>query len=169
QAAIFESFTQVDGTTTRKHGGTGLGLTISRRLVDLMGGRMSLESVPGTGSTFGVEIAFEKAGPATLPVPASAERLKGLRVLVVDDNATNRMIVCATLQAWGCRPIEVASGAAALAALEERLGDEPFDLAVLDMHMPGMDGAETAARIRADARFGLLPLVLLSSVGGMRE
>ena len=167
QAAIFDSFTQADGSTTRKHGGTGLGLTISRQLVALMGGEIHLESTPGVGSRFWFDLAFTPAAPASALPPAPVERLRGLRVLVVDDNATNRMIVRETLRAWGCQPAEAASGAEALAVLAA--APVPFALVILDMQMPGMDGGETAARIRADTRFAALPLVLLSSSAGLRD
>ena len=171
QAAIFDSFTQVDGSTTRKYGGTGLGLTICRQLVHLMGGEIGLESESGTGSTFWVELGFEPAAAAVAPLPAPVDRLRGLRILVVDDNATNRMIVRETLRAWGCRPEEAASGNAALAALDAAIAvaGDPFALVILDMQMPGMDGAETADRIRADGRFPDLPLVLLSSSASLRD
>jgi signal transduction histidine kinase/CheY-like chemotaxis protein len=164
QQAIFDSFTQVDGSTTRKYGGTGLGLTISRQLVNLMGGRISVESEPGKGSTFTVEISLAQECGATARPPASAQRLIGLKVLVVDDNATNRVIVHQTLAAWGCRTTEADSGPGALAALDAAASEDPFRLVVLDMHMPAMNGLETAMRIRADARFVQLPLILLSSV-----
>ena len=166
--AVFDSFTQVDGSTTRKHGGTGLGLTICRQLVELMGGQIRVESAVGAGSVFWFELPFEPALHAA-PSAAPIERLRGLRVLVVDDNATNRMIVRETLRAWGCRPEEADSGAAALAALGAAAATDPFGLVILDMQMPEMDGAETAERIRADGRFASLPLVLLSSIATMRD
>ncbi|MBX3026842.1 response regulator [bacterium] len=168
QAAIFESFTQVDGSTTRRYGGTGLGLTISRQLVELMGGEIGVESTPGVGSCFWFELGFEPAAAAVAPLAAPVEHLRGLRILIVDDNATNRTILRETLRAWGCRPEEAASGAAALAALDDAAGD-PFALVVLDMQMPEMDGAETARRIRADARVADLPLLLLSSTAALRD
>ena len=162
QAAIFESFTQADGSTTRRYGGTGLGLTICRQLAELMGGKIQVASEPGTGSTFWLELTLEKAPATTEPPPPSAT-LRGLRVLVVDDNATNRFILLRQLQSWGARPCEARSGAEALEMLHGADDDEPFQLVLLDMHMPDMDGTMTARAIKRDLRFAELPLVLLSS------
>src|SRR5205823_12146507 len=142
QAAIFESFTQADGSTTRRYGGTGLGLTICRQLAELMGGKIQVASEPGTGSTFWLELALEKA-PATAEPPPPSATLRGLRVLVVDDNATNRFILLRQLQSWGARPCEARSGAEALEMLHGADDDEPFQLVLLDMHMPDMDGTMT--------------------------
>jgi CheY-like chemotaxis protein len=166
-AAVFESFTQADGSTTRRHGGTGLGLTICRQLVEMMGGTIALESAPGVGSTFRIELTLEKqATAADEPVlPAS---LAGVRVLVVDDNATNRLILRQQLRSWGCRPEEAASGPEAIAALRAAQTTDPFGLALLDMQMPDMDGEALAAAIRADPALANVPLVLLSSIGGLR-
>jgi len=168
-AAIFESFTQADGSTTRRHGGTGLGLTICRQLIHLMGGRIGLDSEHGRGSTFWIELALPKTGGASHGL-AGAEHLRGLDVLVVDDNETNRLILDRTLRAWGCHTVEAASGPAALELLAERAANElPIGLAILDMQMPGMDGQQTARRIKADPRFASLPLILLSSVGALAD
>jgi signal transduction histidine kinase/CheY-like chemotaxis protein/HPt (histidine-containing phosphotransfer) domain-containing protein len=167
QQAVFESFTQADGSTTRRHGGTGLGLTICRQLIEVMGGRIGLESEPGRGSRFWIELDLPKQdSPAVtrrVPVP-----LAGARVLVVDDNATNRVILRQLLGSWGCRAVEAESGADGLAALVAAAGGDPFSLVLLDMQMPVMDGAETARRIRADERIAGVSLVLLSSMGSLR-
>jgi PAS domain S-box-containing protein len=162
-ATIFESFTQADGSTTRRYGGTGLGLAITRQLAELMGGRICMSSVPGRGSSFWLELPFGRGhDPVERRSPSS---LEGVRALVVDDNATNRRALVGQLAAWGMLPSDVASGAEALEALRSAAGDAPFDVALVDMQMPGMDGGQTAAAIKADPRISAVPLVLLSSVG----
>ena len=161
---IFQSFSQADSSTTRKYGGTGLGLAISRRLAELMGGRMWAESDgPGLGSTFRFTI---RAPIAELPptrnrtfVGAQPE-LTGRRLLVVDDNATNRRVLSLQAAKWGMQVRECESAAAALRGLG---AGEAYDLAILDMHMPEMDGVELAQRVRQ--RQPGLPLVLFSSLG----
>ncbi len=162
---IFDPFSQVDGSTTRKYGGTGLGLAICGRLVTMMGGRLGVDSEAGKGSRFHFTARFEaaKAPPAR---PAPPERLRGLSVLVVDDNATNRLILEETLSGWDMRPTAVAGGDEALAALEgaARAG-RPFGLVLLDAQMPGMDGFGLAACIQQRPELVGATLMMLSSGG----
>ncbi len=164
QAKLFSSFTQVDASTTRKFGGTGLGLAISKRLAEMMGGRMWLESEEGKGSTFFFTLRVEALPTVARPfVSASQARLRGQRLLVVDDNATNRRILLALAAKWGLTAREVDGP---LAALEMLKSGERFDLAILDGHMPYMDGIMLAKEIRRLPQGDKLPLLLLSSIGG---
>jgi signal transduction histidine kinase/DNA-binding response OmpR family regulator len=164
--AIFHPFEQADTSTTRKYGGTGLGLTISARLVELMGGQLRAESTLGQGSTFRFTVALPPAA-APPPRPVEPERVRGLAVLVVDDNATSRQILDRTLTSWGMRPTCVADGPRALEALEgaHRAG-APFGLVLLDARMPGMDGFTLAGRIKEHPEFGAALVMMLSSAGG---
>jgi PAS domain S-box-containing protein len=160
---LFQSFSQVDASTTRRYGGTGLGLAISRRLSELMGGRMWVESEVGEGSTFHFTIRAE-AAPVPTPVYLQGAQpdLRGKRVLIVDDNETNRRILMLQTQAWGMVPRETASPEEALGWV--RRGDA-LDVAILDMQMPEMDGLMLAAEIRKERDAGELPLVMLTSLG----
>lgn len=163
---IFEKFTQVDASTSRRYGGTGLGLAIARRLVELMGGEIGVESEEGQGSTFWFVVTLPRQTRHEERQPALPVDLRGLHVLVVDDNATNREILCAQLAAWGMAPVTAASGAAALQLLEQAAADQTLPrLAILDMQMPEMDGAMLGAALRQDARFATLPLLMMSSMG----
>jgi PAS domain S-box-containing protein len=160
---LFRSFSQVDASTTRRYGGTGLGLAISKRLAEMMGGNMWVESQPGQGSTFHFTILAEVAGDLPRPHPAAdPSRLAGKRLLIVDDNATNRQILCHQALAWGMVPRDTARPTEALQWV--RAGD-PFDLAILDMQMPDIDGLTLAAEIRHYRDPAALPLVMLTSLG----
>jgi CheY-like chemotaxis protein len=162
---LFQAFSQVDSSTTRNYGGTGLGLAISRRLVEIMQGKMWVESQENHGSTFYFTITA-KAAPAKHHAPKAESpqvaQLQGKRLLIVEDNKTHRQILNLQTQAWGMIPVVTSSGAEALRFLERQ---EPFDLAVLDMQMPEMDGLELATRIRQIAIYRKLPLIVLSSLG----
>ncbi len=160
---LFQSFSQVDASTTRKFGGTGLGLVISKRLAELMGGRMWVESEPGVGSTFHFTIVAELcASKPRAWTTVSAAHLAGRRLLVVDDNATNRRILADVGASWGMQVTTLATGREALACLRD---GQLFDVGVLDMHMPEMDGLDLAREIRRLRDEGSMPLVLLSSLG----
>ncbi len=164
-ALLFERFTQADSSTTRRYGGTGLGLAISRQLVELMGGRIGVESVEGSGSEFWFTARFAKQEAPEYPaLPMTG--IRGARVLVVDDNATNREILVAQLGSWGVRTDEVPGAPEALGALARgRDAGDPFGIAILDMQMPGMDGSTLARAIKADASLAPTRLVLMTSVG----
>ncbi|GAA1156875.1 hypothetical protein GCM10009606_38590 [Nocardioides aquiterrae] len=164
RAYLFEPFSQADTSTTREYGGTGLGLAISRQLVEAMGGEMGVTSTVGQGSTFWATVPLQAAvDPASLP-PSTTEGLDGLRVLVVDDNHTNRVILHDQLAAWGMTVDTVDGGPAALAALLAAVRERrPYDLGVLDLCMPGMDGLELGRRIAASPELAGTPLVLLTS------
>ncbi len=164
--AIFDPFTQADNSTTRRYGGTGLGLTISRQLVDLMGGKIWVESEACAGSTFQFTARFGlSTAPARRPAAGTMD-LRGLPVLVVDDNATNRRILREVVGAWGMRPREADGGQTALAALREAAAlGEPFTLVLLDGHMPGMDGFGLAEEIRRLPQLAGVILLMLTSAG----
>jgi signal transduction histidine kinase/DNA-binding response OmpR family regulator/HPt (histidine-containing phosphotransfer) domain-containing protein len=162
-AGIFDSFTQVDASTTRRYGGTGLGLAISKRLVELMGGSIWAQSRPGEGSTFNFTILADAAPELDLPYRHTAQpTLSGKRVLVVDDNATNREILIRQTASWHMSSVATESPRQALEWVRE---GERFDLAILDVQMPDMDGVTLARRIHELRRAESLPIVLLSSLG----
>ena len=162
---LFESFSQVDASTARKYGGTGLGLAISKRLTELMGGTMSVESRVGHGSEFRFTVrapSAEGAVPPRRELRGAQPTLAGKRVLVVDDNETNRRILGAYLDSWGMRVSLTGSPREALGWVE---AGEAFDIGVLDMHMPEMDGLTLARAIRAHRPPAALPLLLFTSLG----
>jgi len=162
---LFEQFTQVDASTTRKYGGTGLGLAISKRLVGMMGGKIGVQSEEGKGSEFWFAVPFLKQ-PEQERGPARPADVRGQRILVVDDNATNREILQAQFKAWSARPEEAPDGETGLRLLREaaRAGD-PYRAAVLDMQMPGMDGETLGRAIKADAALADTRLVMMTSQG----
>ena len=165
QARLFTAFTQADGSTTRHFGGTGLGLAIVKQLVQLMGGDIGITSTPGQGSTFWFTAQFSCAAPRDNPLPTHNRFLSGLRVLVVDDHATNRFILNSQLTSWGAESVDVDTGAAALVLLTQAANERsPFGLAILDIHMPDMDGFMLAQAIKANPVICGITLVALSSV-----
>ena len=156
QTAIFEAFNQADGSMTRKYGGTGLGLTISSRLVELMGGKSGWRAQPEQGSRFHFTVAFAlQKSPARVVVPRDPMTLRDMRVLVVDDNATNRQILIKMLDSWHMNPTAVDSGAKAIVALREGQGlGRIFPLILLDAQMPEMDGFALAETIKRNPGLG---------------
>ncbi len=160
---LFKSFSQVDASTTRQYGGTGLGLAICARLVHLMKGEIWVESVTGKGSTFHFEIPTKSAiySPVTKQVLPPAD-IQGKRVVIVDDNATNRRILSLQIKSWGMLPFALARGHEVLECLDR---GEQFDLVILDVQMPEMDGYELAAKIRKRLTKNQLPLLALTSLG----
>ncbi len=161
---LFRSFSQVDASTTRQYGGTGLGLAISKRLVEMMGGRVWVESEVGVGTSFHFTIRAAAApAPMRVYLSESQPQLSGKRLLIVDDNETNRTILMLQSKSWGMQPRAASSGTEAL----ELLGKgKRFDIAILDMMMPEMDGLTLAAEIRKFRTAAEFPLVMLTSLGG---
>ncbi|MHC6219646.1 hybrid sensor histidine kinase/response regulator [Arthrobacter sp. MMS24-S77] len=161
---LFESFSQADASTTRRYGGTGLGLAISRRLTEVMGGEIGVDSSLGNGSTFWATLPLGVAGPAASPPSISPDQLTGLRVLVVDDNATNRLVLEGQLAGWRMKPEAVSTAQQGLdRCREEAAAGRPFDIAVLDMCMPSMNGLELAHKLSTDVALESTRIIMLTS------
>jgi PAS domain S-box-containing protein len=164
-ASLFDSFTQVDASTTREYGGSGLGLSIVQHLCQLMGGDVSVTSRPGYGSCFEFHIELQVSDQARQVMPSVD--ITGVPILIVDDNMTNREVLSAQLSQWGAKVTQAKDGPSALAAMEKQLqqaSDPIFKVAFLDMQMPGMDGAELGHRIRLDARWAETKMVMMTSM-----
>jgi len=168
QADIFTSFTQADGSTTRRYGGTGLGLTISAQLIGLMGGRIWVESTPGHGSVFHFSLTLPlSTNPVATTILPHLDELVSMNALVVDDNATNRRILKDLLTSWGMKPLEADGAAAAMRALEA--ADGPFGAILLDMNMPGTSGLTVAEWIRHHPQCATVPILMLTSSDSPEE
>ncbi len=162
---LFQSFTQVDGSSTRRFGGTGLGLAISKQLAEMMRGKIGFESSPGVGSNFWFEVTLAKDNTGQLPLVSSAD-IENLSVLVVDDNTVNRDILCRMVQSFGCRPFPAANGKEAWQILRQQLSlGDPVRLAILDFQMPGGTGEELGRQIKSDPLLKDVILMLVTSVG----
>jgi two-component system sensor histidine kinase/response regulator len=167
QPSIFEAFTQADTSTTRKFGGTGLGLAICFQIVEIIGGRIWVESELGKGSTFHFDLRFAlQDNPSVHHEPIGTEILRNLPVLVIDDNATNRRVLETALMGWGMKPTLAEGGRQALALMKQRGGKEhPFVLMLLDAKMPGMDGFRVAKAIKQDPNYPEPTIIMLTSSG----
>ena len=163
---LFAKFVQVDASMTRRYGGTGLGLAISKQLAELMGGEVGVTSTEGVGSTFWFTVRFQVRSNVDLAAAHSASDLRGIRVLIVDDNETSRTVLTRRLSGWGMRAQSAVDGHEGLAALGGAVAErDPFRIAVVDMLMPAMDGESLGRIIRGESRFDDLRLVILTSVG----
>ncbi len=167
---LFAAFTQVDGSTTRKYGGTGLGLAISKQLVELMGGKIGVESEEGFGSTFRFTLKFEINNNVDTQNINYQVDLKNKRILIVDDHITNRLILSTLLNSWGAHTLEAPDGPSALDIIHRFTSEGvTIDAAIVDMQMPEMDGEELARKIKGDKEAGDMALILMSSSGHLGE
>jgi len=168
QDEIFDRFTQADGSTTRRFGGSGLGLTISKQLIEALDGEIGLDSTPGAGSTFWFELPFKKQSEKTVAseLPVHSMDLKNVHVLGVDDNSTNRVVLAKMMESFGCRIDMTSSGQQALTAIRKAYENgDPYRLILLDMQMPEMDGEQVAREIKADPAGDDVAIVVLTSMG----
>jgi len=162
-AVLFDAFAQADSSTTRRFGGTGLGLAICRKLGEAMGGEVGVRSQPGAGSVFWCQLPM-RPNAAAVPAPHGHTTPAGLRVLVVDDNATSRRVLTEVAHAWSMLPTAVSSGAEAIDELRNAsAGGRPFDVMITDLHMPGLDGMRLARRVTHNPEIGPLPVVLMTT------
>ena len=166
---LFQSFTQADTSTTRKYGGTGLGLTISKRLVEMMGGKIWVESEPGQGTTFNFTAVFGRGTGKEKERPKAPADLKGMKVLVVDDNATSRDIFQEMLESFNFEVTLAASGAEGLAEFESAGPDHPFELVLMDWKLPEMDGFEVSRRIKKHPGIHRTPAIIMVTAYGREE
>ena len=169
QALLFQPFTQVDASTTRHYGGTGLGLSISRQLVEAMHGTISVSSRLGEGSTFWFTVTLARQVDASRPAAERFVPMMGARVLIVDDNAHSRQILESLVSSWGMRSRTAASAEEGLAMLRSAAGSEAYQMALLDVMMPGLDGIEMARRMKAEPALAKTPVIFVSSVGSRPE
>ena len=168
-ARLFQPFVQADSSTTRKYGGTGLGLTISKRLAEMMGGRIWVESEPGRGSTFSFTVNLGLGKEAAKKRFKASADLRGMKVLVVDDNATSRAIFEEMLESFSFEVVLAASAAEGLAQLEKASGGQPFELVIMDWQMPGMDGIEASRRIKSHRGLRKIPAIVMVTGYGREE